>query len=195
MSDEKKDVNLDYGQYIDEVEKAQDDKDLLSRISAAAKELKNKEKEIADAELALKKLKGQKRDLEENQLPELFLEAGWAIGAKIQTKDGLPLTFKKVTRTSIAGAKKPAAIKWLDDNGHGGIVSRNVVVSFNKTEQEKVDKLLRLIGRSWKNHKTVLDVNGATVKALITKLLQKGEVDVPLETFGVHQADVVAISS
>ncbi|MCP4994779.1 MAG: hypothetical protein GY934_13510 [Gammaproteobacteria bacterium] len=188
-------MNKGYGDFVDEIEQAQDKEDLLSRISTHAADLKQTEKDIANAEMKLKKLKGKKKDLEETKLPELFHEAGWGLGAKIQTTGGLPLVFKKVTRTSIAGERKPTAIRWLDDNGHGGIVSRRVEISFNRTEQEKVDALLRLIGRSWKNHKTVLDVNAATVKALVTKLLAAGEVDVPLETFGVHQADTVTISS
>jgi len=185
--------------YEDYVEEIQDDKvekdDLLGQITTLAKEMQAKEKEIAEAELQVKRLKGQLRDISETKLPELFEQAGFGIGAKLTASNGLPLVYKEVTRTSIAGAKKPAAIQWLDDNGHGGIVSRNVVVGFNKTDEEKVKKLLKLIGKGWPNYKVELDVNGATVKALITKLLKSGEVDVPLETFGVHQANVVQISS
>jgi len=185
--------------YEDYVEDIQEDKvqkdDILSRITAMAKEMQDKETEIANAELAVKRLKAQFRDISETKLPELFEMAGFGLGAKLTATNGLPLSYEQVTRTSIAGAKKAAAIEWLDEQGHGGIVSRNVVIGFNKTQQEKVDKLLKLIGKGWPNNKTVLDVNGATVKALIVKLLKDGDVDVPLETFGVHQANVVKISS
>lgn len=183
-----------YEAYVEETQAPADENDLLSRISTAALSLKEAEKNLADQELAVKKAKSKVRDLQENILPALFREAGWDLGAKIQTKSGLPLSFEKVIHTSIAGNKKPSAIQWLDDHGHGGMVSRKVEVVFNKTEQKKVDALLRLIGRSWKNIRTVLDVNGTSVKALIKKLMENGE-EIPLETFGVHEAEVVKISS
>ncbi|MHC4215857.1 MAG: gp33 family protein [Planctomycetota bacterium] len=190
--DEKKDTlaPVDFSAFESEV----DDTDVLGKISNLANELKKKNQEIAEAEITLKRLKNQQREIQEERLPALFESVGWAVGAKIQTGDGTPLVFEEVIHTSIAGAKKPAAIQWLDDNNHGGIVSRNVVIGFNKCDEKKVAKLLRLIGKGWPNHKTELDVNGASVKALVKRLMKEG-VDVPLETFGVHQANVVKISS
>lgn len=189
MSEEKIEA-VDFSEFEVEV----DNTDVLAKISNLANDLKKKNKEIAEAEQALKKLKGQQKEIQEERLPALFEQVGWSVGAKIQTGDGTPLSFEEVIHTSIAGAKKPAAIRWLDDNNHGGIVSRNVVIGFNKCDEEKVQKLLKLIGRGWPNHKTELDVNGASVKALIKRLLKEG-VDVPQETFGVHQANIVKISS
>lgn len=195
MSKEKE--IYDYSEFEGTTLEAQED--VLGRITIHAERMKDLDKEIAEAELATKKLASERRRISEDILPDLFDSVGMT---ELKTRTGLPLKKKKLLHTSIAGAKKPTAIKWLDDNGHGGIVKRQVVINFNRDNAlpgengtaSKVQKLLNLIGRGWKDHKTELDVNGASVKALIKKLLEGGE-EVPKETFGVHQADVVEITS
>lgn len=180
---------IDFGEYQeqDELNKS----DVLGKITILAEEMQDYDSQIAEAELQVKRLKERRRKIAEDDLPELFHEVGMTT---LSTRNGLPLKLEKVLRTSIAKGRKVGAIKWLDDNGHGGIVKRNVIVSFDKTKEDKVQNLLNLIGKGWPNNKIERDVNAATCKALIKRLLEEGQ-EVPKETFGIHQVDEVKISS
>jgi len=168
-----------------------DSTDVLGKISKLADEMHQLDKDIASKKLELKKLESQRRGIAEEQLPELFMSVGQT---ELRTTSGLPLKLTNKVFTNISKDRKPVAIKWLDDNGQGGMVKRRVIIEFNKTQAEKVEKLLKLIGRGWPNHSVDLDVHGSTVKSFVTKRLNAGE-EVPLDIFGVHCVDVVEIKS
>ena len=170
---------------------ATNQKDILGRISVLADEMHALDKEIAESVLTTKKLTEQHRQIAEEQLPEMFEEVGMQ---ELKTRSGLPLKLRKKVFASLSKGRKPKAIAWLDENGHGGMVKRNVVIEFDKTRMDKVDALFRLIGKGWPNHRTELDVHSATVKAFVTAQLKDGKA-IPMETFGVHCVDVVEISS
>ncbi|MCK5018923.1 MAG: hypothetical protein KAS32_17810 [Candidatus Peribacteraceae bacterium] len=181
--------DLDYSQF--ETKEAVNENDILGQITILVDDLVEKDKQIAQAELALKKLKRQRDDIAENELPELMVSVGMT---KLETRSGYPIKLEEQLFTNISKDRKPPAIAWLDKHGHGGMVSRNVVIGFAKTEQAKVDALLRLIGKPWPNHKTVLDVNANSVKALVKRLLDNGE-EIDKEIFGVFTKNIVKISS
>lgn len=187
----KTDTALPYDYSAFEEDAAKDQEDVLGRISVLADKMHELDKERAQAELKVKQLKEQHRQIAEEQLPELFERVGMA---ELKTRSGLPLKLKERVHTNISKDRKPRAIAWLDDHGHGGMVKRKVVVEFDKTQQEKVDKLLKLIGRGWPNNRTELDVHAATVKAFVKQRLKDGQ-EVPLDIFGVHCVNVVEISS
>jgi hypothetical protein len=178
--------NLDYSQF--ETGTA-NDQDVLGQISKLADQLVKKDREIAEAEMVLKRLKKQREDIAESDLPELMISVGMS---ELKTLSGIPLKLEEMLFTSISEDRKPRAIAWLDAHGHGGIVKRNVVVGFNQCDQEKIDALLRLISKAWPNHKTELDVNANTVKALVKRLMKSGE-DVDKDVFGIHIKNVVKI--
>lgn len=179
----------DYSDYQDG--SAKDQEDVLGRISILADKMRDKQKEIAEAEMHLKQLKEQHRQISEEQLPELFERVGME---ELKTRSGLPLKLKERVHTSVSKERKPKAIAWLDEHGHGGMVKRTVVVEFDKTKEDKVKALLRLIGRNWPNHRTELDVHGSTVKAFVKQQLKDGK-EIPIDLFGVHCVNAVEISS
>lgn len=180
----------DYSRFVDAVE-APDNDDVLGRITTAAEEMKRLEHQIAEAELNVKKLKAAHDQIATETLPELMDSVGLT---EVKTRSGLPVKIVDVLHTSIAKDRKPMAIAWLDKNGHGGMVRRNVIIDFDKTQEEKVQRLLRLIGKGWPNHRVELDVNGSTVKAFVKRKLDAGE-DIPLDVFGVHQQREAQIKS
>jgi hypothetical protein len=170
---------------------AADSKDALARISVLADSMHQLDKDIAEAELKVKKLKARHEQIAEEQLPELFREVGMK---ELTTLTGLPLKLKNKVHTNISKGRKPKAIAWLDEHGQGGMVKRSVIIDFDKTQQDKVDALFRLIGKGWPNHRAELDVHASTVKAFVKKRLENGET-IDHEIFGIHCVDVVEISS
>jgi len=180
---------FDYSAYVDE--RASDQEDVLGRISVLADKMHDLDKELAQVDMQMKRLKEQRRQISEEQLPELFERVGMQ---ELKTRSGLPLKMKERVHTNVSKDRKPAAIAWLDENGHGGMVKRNVIIEFDKTQADKVEALFRLIGRGWPNHRQELDVHASTVKAFVTQQLKDGK-EIPLDTFGVHCVNVVEISS
>lgn len=179
----------DYSGHDDD--QAADQSDILGRISALADEMHETDKAIAEAELKVKKLKETHRHIAEEQLPELFEQVGMK---ELKTLKGLPLKLKSKVFTNISKGRKPTAIAWLDANGQGGMIKRCVIIDFDKTQEEKVAALLRLIGKGWPNNRTELDVHASTVKSFVTRQLADGK-EIPLDVFGVHCVDVVEITS
>lgn len=165
--------------------------DALGRISLLADEMHDIDKQIAEADLSVRKLREAHRQIAEEQLPELFEQVGMA---ELKTRSGLPLKLKNRVHTNISKGRKPNVIAWLDANGQGGMVKRSVIIDFDKTQEEKVKALLRLIGKGWPNNRTELDVHASTVKAFVVRRLAEGK-KIPLDVFGVHCVDVVEISS
>jgi hypothetical protein len=186
-----KDKKLPYDYSVFEDQSATNQEDVLGKISTLADEMHDLDKQIAASELKTKQLKEEHRQIAEEQLPELFEQVGMS---ELKTRKGLPLQLKNKVFTNISKGRKPKAIAWLDDNGQGGMVKRNVIIEFDKTKEEKVKALLRLIGKGWPNHRVELDVHASTVKAFVKRQLEEGE-DIPLDIFGVHCVDVVEISS
>ena len=165
--------------------------DVLGRISLLADKMHDLDKEVAKAELKVKNLKAQHDQIAIEQLPELFEQVGME---ELKTRSGLPLKLKSKVHTNISKGRKANAIAWLDANGQGGMVKRSVIIDFDKTQADKVEALLRLIGRSWKNHRTELDVHSATVKAFVVRQLKDGK-KIPFDVFGIHCVDAVEITS
>lgn len=182
-------IPYDYSAF--EKTSASNQEDVLGKISKLADEMHDLDKEIAANELKTKQLKEQHRQIAEEQLPELFAEVGME---ELKTRSGLPLKLKNRVHTNISKGRKPTAIAWLDANGQGGMVKRTVKIDFDKTKEDKVESLLRLIGRGWPNHRVELDVHASTVKSFVTKQLADGK-PIPLDIFGVHCVDVVEIKS
>lgn len=167
------------------------DQDILGRISVLADEMHSLDKQTAEAELKVKKLRETHRQIAEEQLPELFEQVGME---ELKTRSGLPLKLKNKVFTNISKGRKPNAIAWLDANGQGGMVKRSVIIDFDKTQEDKVMALLRLIGKGWPNNRTELDVHASTVKAFVVRQLAEGQ-EIPLDIFGVHCVNVVEITS
>lgn len=186
----KNELPYDYSG-VEDTTAASNEEDVLGRISVLADKMHNLDKEIAESELKTKKLKDQHRQIAEEQLPELFEQVGMS---ELKTLSGLPLKLRNKVHTNISKGRKPTAIAWLDKNGQGGMVKRKVVIDFDKTQEDKVKALLRLIGKGWPNHRTELDVHSQTVKAFVKRQLEDGK-DIPFDVFGIHCVDVVEISS
>ena len=186
---EKNALPYDYSELEDD--QTADQTDILGRISQLADEMHQTDKDIAAAELKVKKLRETHRQIAEEQLPELFEQVGMS---ELTTLKGLPLKLKNKIHTNISKGRKPTAIAWLDANGQGGMIKRCVIIDFDKTQEVKVAALLRLIGKGWPQHRTELDVHASTVKAFVTRELADGR-EIPLDVFGVHCVDVVEISS
>lgn len=93
--------------------------------------------EIADEQLKI--AKEARRKLVEDVIPEVMDEVGME---EMKTREGDLLFIDAKTRCSIKAKKKLDALKWLDENGHGKMIKRQLVVDLGNDSID-VDKQCR----------------------------------------------------
>lgn len=156
---------------------------LADELVAAQRLVEAKEEELRLAKDALK-------DIAEVKIPT----ATDGLEGKFTLSDGRELTVKEDIRSSIAGEKKLPAIKWLDDNGYGHIVKREVKFIFGKDSQEQVDRLMNALSTldNLPPVKNELSVHHSTLNSWVKEQLSEG-VELPNETFGIYRQRVAKV--
>lgn len=163
--------------------------DVLGQITILARKLKELEADKAKLELKLKNLDREIRSISESELPELFE----SVGQEELKIDGKKMKLSETIRCSLPKDRRARGIEWLDEHGHGGSVKRNVIVSFDKTQETKVEAFLRMIGRNWPNHAVERTIHSQTLLSILKNLLEEGET-VDEELFGIFRQKVVKVA-
>lgn len=141
---------------------------------------------IRTGQQLLKELGEQFRVITESDLPE----AMDALGIEDFTlKNGRKITINQSYHPNISGDHEDEAFGWLRENGHDGIIKRNVSVEFGKGEDKIANYLLRNLRRykslSESSIKDKEGVHPQTLKAFVREMIESGE-NLPMEAFGVH---------
>jgi len=164
--------------------------DALGQLSELALELRTTQTNVATLELQLKIAKGDVRELEEVQIPELMAEVGMT---EFATSGGLKIKVEKKVFASIPKYRMDEAIKWLDDNNEGGMVKRNVIVAFNRDQEEDATTLMTDLAAQYPaGVDQTYSVHASTLKAWARKRIEAGK-ETPEELFGIHTKEVAKI--
>lgn len=159
--------------------------DMLKGISELAEMQLIREVEVERATLRLKEARQALFKIQEIELPDLMLQAGME---KFTLSNGKTVEVKETLYASIAKKNKAAALKWLETNGHGSLISENLSVPFEKGMHAQLTELIDLLEHNGYPAFSVGEtVNTGSIKALIKELLADG-IDVPLDLFGAHFA-------
>lgn len=153
-------------------------------LMTLADELQAAEKAVEEAESALEKAKDLRRDLTDTRIPA----ATEGMNGKLTLRDGRILEVKEEIRSSIAGDKRVPAINWLDKEGYGNLVKREIVFSFPKGQTERAQAFQKAItnlnmGLVMKENFTV---HHATLNSWVKEKLSEG-VELPKEVFGIFR--------
>lgn len=173
--------DFDYGDYVDKPEG-----DGLAELRRLADELEQAQERVAEAEAALKAAQQTAKHLAEEVLPGKMAEVGLEM---FKTPSGFTLEIKEQVFAHIAKARAAAAYRWLEENGHGGMIKRHVLVAFNKDQEEAASKLHANLQLEFSGVTQKLQVNAGTLKAWAKRMLEAGE-EVPLDLFGIHTKTV-----
>jgi hypothetical protein len=165
--------------------------DALAQLNRLAAELNAAEVEAEKAKESLAKANEVVTDLAERQIPELMDQLGLA---EYRTTEGFRIKIAKTIRASIPAAQKDAAMDWLDEHGHGGLVKRTVLVSFSREEEVKAAKLVTELGKKFENVATDRKVEPSTLRAFIAEQLSGGEA-IPLPLFGAWEQRIAKITT
>jgi hypothetical protein len=157
----------------------------LAELSHLAMQQQQAEAEVARLEEELRKAQNHLKDLAERQIPEMMDNCGMS---EFTTRDGIKIKVDEKIRGSIPKNKEPAALQWLEDNGHGNLIKRQFVVEFNKDEEKLAKKFKADLEKrkSVPKNQIKRTVHATTLQSFVKEQLEKG-VDFPLETFGVFR--------
>ena len=159
--------------------------EILDELSQLAKEFLEAEERLKEAEELLKTRKKELERYSLNIIPEAMQAANLE---EFKTKSGYRLSVIEDIKCHISKDRKAEAVKWLDDNGHGGLLKTEINAFFTREEKklaeeylEKISKEIDISGR----FKIDANVHPATLKAFIKRLKQDGE-QIDDELFGVY---------
>jgi hypothetical protein len=162
-------------------------KEEMRSLAVLVAEWEQNERDIAETTLTAKLLSERKLKLETDLIPSPMASAGGI--DKFTLDDGTSIAIKDELYASITQARQQEAFAWLEAHGHGDVIKDEMKIGLGRgaVAGERASRLtheLELLGIDDYSRKRA--VHPGTLAALIREQLGEG-VDVPKETFGVHQ--------
>ena len=173
----------DYSSYKDEAAPAPGG-NLMTALVSLADQQEAAQAEVERLTALLDEARKNLQRITEHEIPNLME----GLEGKISLPDGRAITIMEKIRSSATGDKKIAAIRWLDDHGHGAIVKRQFVIEFGRDQEDWAKEFEQTLAKSKipLNVKKDRSIHHATLEAFIRQALEDGE-DIPLDTFGVFR--------
>lgn len=145
------------------------------------------EQEIVTLTEDLRAAKKALLEISEKALPEamddLDIEA-------FTTKSGLRISVARAL--SVGKLTNQRALRWLDENGHAGMIKSDVVVPFSRGDSTDAEALCEQLEAEGMNPKMAEHVHASTIKSFLAAQLRDGEA-VDLELFGAYERPVAKI--
>jgi|TARA_R110001606_G_scaffold51317_3_gene127888 hypothetical protein len=139
---------------------------------------------------ALKGIKASLRKYTRELVPDAMDELGMQA---LTTSNGVDITISDDLHVHITEAKKPEAFNWLRDNNHEDIIKNQVVVSFNKNEDNVAGAFYSDAVSGGHDVQRKETVHNGTLRAFVRDMRAKG-IQIPVDTFGVYEGRIAKIS-
>ena len=160
-------------------------------IAQSCNKLLETQKQIAKIDEQLKKFKEIETTLSEQTIPNLMQKAGVSL---IKLKDGSSVEVKPFYAARIPSSKVEEAFGWLRQNGHGDLIKNNVMVTFQRKQDNEAKSLVADLREKGHNVKQAEKVEPMTLKAFVKEQIQDGK-NVPADLFGVYVASKTKITT
>ena len=157
------------------------DTEAAKGIAEECNKLIETQKEVANMEEQIKKLKETERNLSEQSIPNLMHQAGVS---EIKLDDGTAISIKTYYAASISKANEDEAFNWLRDNGFGDLIKNNVILQFGKAQDEDANSLVDDLKSKGHNVSQKMKVEPQTLKKFLREEIEAGK-NVPADLFGV----------
>jgi len=164
--------------------------DSLERVRELAQLLVKQEDDLKFQTDMLAHAKAAYNQTRLSDLPELLKEVGLP---GLRLEDGTAIDLKQNIDASITKAKKPAALRWLEENGFGGLIKTKVMVEFAKDKREEAIECTHKLAGEYDTVSLDDNVHPGTFKAFVKEQMEKGLV-LPEELFSVHPYDVATVT-
>ena len=154
----------------------------LASISGLAQQLLVVQKDIEEKKLELKELENQFRQISESSLPEALQSANLS---EIVLSDGTKLSVSPFYKGHISDKNRPAALDWLMQNGHGGLIKNEISLKFGRDEDERAQDTIASLQQRGLSPSVKQGVHAQTLNAFVKEQLTNGK-DLPSEIFGIY---------
>jgi hypothetical protein len=155
----------------------------LERLVQLANDLQAKDAEVVKANEALALVKGEADKLRSTTIPNLMQRLKME---SFRLEDGSEINVKKDIKCSLSEERKPAGLAWIREQGHGGIIKTEVVLSFGKGEEAKAKEAEKLLREKGFTPDVGDSVHAQTLKSFVKERMEAGD-NIPLATFGVFE--------
>ena len=166
---------------------------LLAGLSEMVSRAGTLESDVENLSEMLAQRSQKLRDLVENLIPAAMDEAGVA---EFTTSDGVKVSVVKEITGSLGkgkdeteaahAARVNAALRWLDENGHDGIVKVEIGVKLARGEQARAEEIAQALTQIGVDFKRTEGVHPQTLKAFLKEQTENGA-PVPLDVFKVAE--------
>lgn len=155
----------------------------LEAIALLATRQRDLSEKVAYLENSLKVAKVDLQRVEEHDLPEAMDRVGLE---EFKLKDGTKLKISTFYNASIPPERKPEAIDWLENQGHGGLIKTEVSLAFGKGELKIAQEFLAWLSEQKPDLSPELSqgVHWQTLRAFVREQVESGAT-LPLDLFGV----------
>lgn len=164
----------------------------LAQIKETAEQQERAEIKVEKSEEQLKLDKKELVRIAEKVFPEL-------LNSLEMTEDiivgELRVQLAEKLRGSIPVSHRDEALKWLDKEGHGHIVKRQIIIEFSKDEEKWAAKFMRDCDQRKKRLNIIVKrtVHPQTLQAWSREMLGDGE-DFPMGLFGIFLQTFTKVS-
>jgi len=163
----------------------------LDRLTLQAERI-SAQRKIAEEQL--QRLKQAEDKLLNKDIPELL---GQMRLDECMTSSGIEVKVKKDIRASLPGhdryEARRAALSWLVDHGHGGVIKNLVSISLDRGEDACANDLVVDLRARGFEVETKKDVHAGTLGALVRELIAEGKI-VPRDIFNLFDQRVAKLT-
>ena len=156
----------------------------MRRIADLANKQLELERGVTTLEDQLKAKKEELRNVREHDLPDALAEAGLS---EIKLADGSRIKVEPFVNAHISKANLEQAHAWLETNGFGDLIDKEINAKFGRTnaELEKFKRMFSHLQEHGCKLTTKEAVHHMRLKAFAKEQLEKGT-DVPVDLFGLY---------
>lgn len=144
---------------------------ILGEIGDLANTQVKLEKEVAEAEEALKAKKAELNRIQLNLLPDAMARAGIQ---KFTTTDGHSIEVKDTVAVNIKAADKAKAFAWMIENGYDSLVKTVITLPFGAGDAAEAKRILSYLESEGFEPTSKTDVHAQTLKAWGKECLESG---------------------
>jgi hypothetical protein len=146
------------------------------------------------AEAALQQCKQVEEQLLNRDIPELLAKMRLD---ECTTASGIQVKVKREIKASLPGHERidarMGALRWLIEQGHGGIIKNQVTVTLDRGEDTRADQLVVKLNAQGYTVESKKDVHAATLGALVRELVAAGKL-IPREFFNLFDLRIAKLA-
>jgi hypothetical protein len=175
--------------------------DKLDALRDMARQLRDKEKEIADLDERIKATKAEAAEIRTKKLVDLMAEVGVdrvglpAEGNYPACDAELRPYYHAVISADWEPERRQAAFAWLDSAGHGDLIKTAITILIPRDDRAMAKSIELYLEQTGVQHTVLLDVPWNTLTAFVREQVEKYHRTPPLETLGATVGQLVKLKA